>query len=408
MRATKVGVGKKVLVGFSGGLSSRVLLHHICAFHAVDPRKNRKFSGLTICHVDQRAIVGGENHTETLRSIVESYGHSLAVIPLEDIFGDDSRTFVQTQSGNEDTLSLHVKGVTSSAGSKVEKLQRCFTSIGKLSSKEDLLHYLTMQLLYETARSTQCSAVILGDNSTRVAIRVMTQISKGRGFSMPLDVASESTWLPDLMLLRPLRDVDSKEIALCNQYENLKSVHVPNLTTGMPVKSSIDRLTEDFITGLQRDFPSTVSTVARTAFKTPTRWNAEGVERCALCNGPIPPDAINWRSRHTVSSFSTSTTTSTTSPPPTDATCSTDCGITGSCCSPTPTSSDPFDLALHLCYGCQNFIRDARDEAELVKKRGGEVVPVTLPGYVGETVDKARGREWMRKEIGEFLVEDDE
>ena len=49
---------------------------------------------------------------------------------------------------------------------------------------------------------------------------------------------------PDLIVLRPLRDVDAKEIALCNQYENLKSVHIPNLTTAMPVKSSIDRLTE--------------------------------------------------------------------------------------------------------------------------------------------------------------------
>ena len=65
-------------------------------------------------------------------------------------------------------------------------------------------------------------------------------------------------------------------------------------------------------------------------------------------------------------------------------------------------------MASHLCYGCQNFIRDARDEAELVKKKGGEEVPVTLPTYVAEAVEKGRGREWMRNEISKFLVADDE
>ncbi|KAJ3045491.1 Cytoplasmic tRNA 2-thiolation protein 2 [Rhizophlyctis rosea] len=370
MRATKIGEGKNVLVAFSGGLSSRVLLHAISAFNSVDPRKKRKFNGLV-------------DHTDIIRKIVESYGHTLLSIPLEDVFANGGAAVAQPSREGEGPLSLHVKLTAQSPGSSVEKLQKCFSALGKLSSKEDLLHYLTMQLLYAAARRNDCHGLLLGDNSTRVAIRTIAQVSKGRGFAMPIDVASECDWLRDVILLRPLRDVDAKEIGLCNQYEGLETVHVPNLTTAMPTKASIDRLTEDFITGLQRDFPSTVSTVARTAFKTSTEWNAEGVERCALCSGLITLPTCHYLKPIIRTFFRRML-----------------------------RNKRILRINVMLLLTRHNFIRDAKDEAKRLSRKGGEVVSkdvaVILPPFVMDTVEKSRGREWMRREIEGFLIEDDE
>lgn len=87
----------------------------------------------------------------------------------------------------------------------------------------------------------------MADSSTRQAIKMISMTSKGRGYSIPLDIGVENdTSFPDLAILRPMKDILSKEIGLYNRFCNLeKYVLAPtNWATKAPPKNSIERLTE--------------------------------------------------------------------------------------------------------------------------------------------------------------------
>lgn len=71
--------------------------------------------------------------------------------------------------------------------------------------------------------------------------------SKGRGFSIPLDVGVEAdTGIKGLSVLRPMKDMLSKEIGFYNRFQGLsEDVIAPvNFHTQANPKSSIERLTE--------------------------------------------------------------------------------------------------------------------------------------------------------------------
>ena len=84
---------------------------------------------------------------------------------------------------------------------------------------------------------------------------------------MPLEIAGETQWFGgryyidvilsfvklivtiimiqlDTKIMRPMKDMLSKEIGLYNQFLHLDSVFIPSLTTMLPPKASIERLTE--------------------------------------------------------------------------------------------------------------------------------------------------------------------
>ena len=48
----------------------------------------------------------------------------------------------------------------------------------------------------------------------------------------------------DTKVMRPMKDMLSKEIGLYNQFLHLDSIFIPSLTTMLPPKASIERLTE--------------------------------------------------------------------------------------------------------------------------------------------------------------------
>merc|ERR1711971_850418 len=70
-----------------------------------------------------------------------------------------------------------------------------------------------------------------------------------------------------------------------NNLFNVPSVFVPCLTTKGESGASIERLTEDFVTGLQADYQSTVPNIVRTSEKMGLpNMNAD---RCPFCQSPV-------------------------------------------------------------------------------------------------------------------------
>ncbi|CAG8624724.1 956_t:CDS:2, partial [Paraglomus occultum] len=286
---------EKALVALSGGPSSSVMLQLLYEYNREEPHKKSKkqvFKSVEVCFIDESAIVGEQGIVENVLQMVQKLNYNFMRIPLEDVFSPD-----YTISGVYDdvlkitTDSIHRKpsqelfhSIQQQSGSisNRDKLKALLDGASKMTVKEDFVCYLKLSLLLHYAQKKNCTRLFLGDSSTRLAIKTISLTSKGRGFSLPLEIAGEVQWFGDIKVMRPMKDMLSKEIGLYNQFLDLDSVFIPSLTTMLPPKASIERLTEDFIVGLERDYPSTVSTVARTAAKLkPSELMQD--EKCIIC-----------------------------------------------------------------------------------------------------------------------------
>lgn len=173
----------------------------------------------------------------------------------------------------------------------VERLLQAFESCKTVEAKQELKRQFIQQCLNEAAENNGCEVIFVGETSTRVAIKTLTMVSQGRGFTLPLHTAPEVQLKDNVFLMRPLKDHLSKEVRIYSQ--NLKITgHADNSLTKWPSdatsRNSVRELTEKFIFGLDEEYPSTVSTVVRTASKLQFLGNATEqstkFHRCMLCN----------------------------------------------------------------------------------------------------------------------------
>ncbi|KAG7264292.1 hypothetical protein CRUP_003868 [Coryphaenoides rupestris] len=142
---------------------------------------------------------------------------------------------------------------------QTQRLQEMFSKVKTLTAKEDLLHMLRRHLLVWTARAEGYSKLMLGENCTRLAVKLLANIALGRGAQLAVDTAFSDPRYGDIVAVRPMRDYAAKEISLYNYMWNVPCVFTPGLETKTADKSSIQRLTESFVVKLQTDFPSTTS-----------------------------------------------------------------------------------------------------------------------------------------------------
>uniref|UniRef100_A0A8C4VY78 Cytoplasmic tRNA 2-thiolation protein 2 n=1 Tax=Gopherus evgoodei TaxID=1825980 RepID=A0A8C4VY78_9SAUR len=173
------------------------------------------------------------------------------------------------------------------AAVRTEQLIRLFGSVKTLTAKEELLQTLRNHLILHTARTQGYSKVMMGESCTRLAVKLLTNLSLGRGASLAMDTGFSDDRHGDVVVVRPMREYSAKEIAFYNHLFGVPTVFTPALDTKALEKASIHRVIERFVYGLQAEFPSTVSTVYRTGEKlsvTPGDASpAAEPERCLLC-----------------------------------------------------------------------------------------------------------------------------
>ncbi|KAH9037898.1 hypothetical protein EDB85DRAFT_2142229 [Lactarius pseudohatsudake] len=135
-------------------------------------------------------------------------------------------------------------------------------------------------------------------------------VAQGGGFVVPQTIQEEwippfvdcvpgdSSWKGEVRLVRPLRD---------------------RLTNGLT----------EFIIGLERDYPSTVSTIAKTAGKLAPK--GESGERCILCELPTQRSVRGWKARTSIRTFTDEA-------------------------SPADDASSSLSLLSNLCYSCHTTL----------------------------------------------------
>uniref|UniRef100_A0A674NB42 Cytoplasmic tRNA 2-thiolation protein 2 n=1 Tax=Takifugu rubripes TaxID=31033 RepID=A0A674NB42_TAKRU len=440
--------GEKVLLAVSGGPSSCSMLSQVQQGLSQNAHKKLRFVP-GIVFIDEGGAVGQsvEERRKTvaeLQTVFKATGFPFHIVPLEQVLALPSEVITTVPPSSQRTASAYKAAVdkftnelkfigessNSRATEQEEKetlfpdvpesetqlLQQLITSAKTLTARQDLLNTLRQHLLVHTARTEGYSKLMLGDHCTRLAIKLLTSISLGRGAQLAQDTGFADLRFGDVIIVKPMRDYSAKEIAYYNHMFSVPTVFTPNLETKTTEKASIQRLTESFVTKLQADFPSTVSTIYRTSEKLQTvaKGSSTGhqCDRCLLCMCTLDTDVekasafkatlISEQLSRTKSPRASSTNIQ--SPNPEMAAtagqcCSSeeakDCDSVASgegCCSPAKTP-EATDLKSLLCYSCRLTMKDMSSMER-------------LPPYILLEAQRRQRRSRMREEIADFLLDE--
>ncbi|XP_008320706.1 cytoplasmic tRNA 2-thiolation protein 2 isoform X1 [Cynoglossus semilaevis] len=436
--------GEKVLLAVSGGPSSCSMLRQVQEGLSQNAHKKLRFLP-GIVYIDEGGAVfrSSEERQKTvaqLQAIFKATGYPFHIVPLEQVLDLPSSTILTAPSASQPAHTGAYKTavdqfiqheISSSAAREVQEetdvyesqephtqaLQKLIGSAKTLTAKQDLVNTLRQHVLVHTARSKGYSKVMLGDSCTRLAVKLLSNISTGRGAHLAQDTGFSDTRHGDVILVRPMRDYSAKEIAYYNHVFAVPSVFIPGLDTKNADKASIHRLTESFVNKLQADFPSTVSTIYRTSEKLQTvcgsSSTADPCDRCLLCVCALDTadDGVSAL-QATLTSEKLSKFRGNTRPgmpvlisgelrqsAPTVRDCRSgegeNCGqaqVGGSCCS-SDMKPEKTDLKSTLCYSCQLIVKDLSSVE-------------CLPQYILSEAMRRQRRSLMRKEISEFLLDD--
>uniref|UniRef100_A0A4W4GZ13 Cytoplasmic tRNA 2-thiolation protein 2 n=1 Tax=Electrophorus electricus TaxID=8005 RepID=A0A4W4GZ13_ELEEL len=317
--------GEKVLLAVSGGPASSSMLTQVQEGLSRDAPKKLRFAP-GIIYIDEGGACdqNAEEREKTLsqmEAIFRKTGFPYHIVSLEQVFslpnsvlepvscgperpGSSYKAAVDqylqqkevnqrqgqlaTEEAQDAVAHLSVQASQVSPEHK-QALEKLFSSLKTLTARQDMLQTLSRQhLILHTARLNGYSKVMMGDSCTRLAIRLLSNISLGRGASLAVDTGFSDPRYGDVVIVRPMRDYSSKEIAFYNRLFGVRSLFISGLGTKTSDKASIQQLTESFVIKLQADFPSTVSTIYRTSEKLhtacpPQTSGAVAADKCLLC-----------------------------------------------------------------------------------------------------------------------------
>ncbi|XP_071442179.1 cytoplasmic tRNA 2-thiolation protein 2 isoform X2 [Hetaerina americana] len=270
----------RILLATSGSQSSVALLHMVSEGLSEQNNKRFLFTSLAV-HIDEGAVTGlsRDERVEALKAVAkqaEDLNFPFYTVQLSNSLNLNPTSILDVNAKVED-IDLNENRIV--AGD--EQLTSLFCKTRTLTSKEDLLGKLRQNLLMAVAKELGCNKILLGDNGSQLAVKLIANVSIGRGAHLPWDIGFCDVRDSGVMILRPLKEFMGKEIAFYCVFNKLSAVPLPSLSTKTFRMASIRRLTEDFLFGLHADFPSTFSAVIKTGDK--LALPTEGSARCVLC-----------------------------------------------------------------------------------------------------------------------------
>ncbi|TCD65230.1 hypothetical protein EIP91_002938 [Steccherinum ochraceum] len=332
-RRTALKPQGNLLVGFSGGLGSTVLLDLVHRYYVVPdkaliqddggshhPRHERVWKRVVVGYVEVcDAFPSMVERMSDVRAIMEGYG-GFEFVPLriQDAFdpcwwkkiGRDPVN-LGVDMTDEALKLLRLEESTS----PLEAMRSYMASLPTTTARSTALQTLTRVLLQYTAQANDCSHLVLGTSLTSLAVSLISGVAHGGGFHVreemqeewtadqssdrEVDVAKKATKRHGLRIIRPLRDVGMKECGAWSWWMGLKVVGRENWEWP-GFKPGIGALTKAFIVGLEKDYPSTVSTIVRTCGKLSPKGIVEG--KCISCERPIQSGIQDWQARISIRS----------------------------------------------------------------------------------------------------------
>ena len=394
MTATKPG--ERILVSVSGGENSVGLVHMLQQGIVADHKK-LLFTPLVLW-IDEGCVFGldmdqrRQNADEVIRNL-SSFGFSVNVVLLEDYNTSDSELINVYQSSGD------IKYNATKAG----KMSITFKNIKDKSSKEEFLIQIMRGVMLAAAKSLDCGKVLTGETGTRLAVELMSSVASGVGGGLPHRVGFRDSREEGVVILRPMRELSSKEVSLYCVYNNLVTWHGQEV---QGVGDTIRNVTQEFLVGLQDNFPSTIPTVNRTGDKLTTVVEtedqmAEDIATCCLCGASLDTDADTRHNALQATQYSSFISAGGGNKDPDDNKINQNgvnkdgtecCGEgDGSCQTKKCHSVTLEELMSHLCYTCRRTF----DKIESIND---------IPEKLLDRVKAQIRRSEMKNEISDFLL----
>ena len=281
---------RHILLALSLSISSVSLLH------LLDTQlKERSHQGrhpgfvIHLLFIDESRIAGLTSSQKQIQTVKTAFSaHEIDVIPIQDCFkyGINIDEYSRREGQSEDT-----------ATDPLQRLETCLISVNSPTSKADLIHITRGRLIAAFAKQKECTHVVYGDTTTRLAERTLEETAKGRGGHLPWLVA-DNVALYGVERSYPLRDLLRKELLI------YASIMEPPLTVfcsddahpGVAVSSkgkSIDLMMGQYFASVEESYPSIVANVVKTTAKLNSSTSAQDAPTCELCLLPLPSKALD-------------------------------------------------------------------------------------------------------------------
>ncbi|CAG2120701.1 unnamed protein product, partial [Medioppia subpectinata] len=273
--------GERVLIAFSGGVNSSAMVRMITdGLKEVQHKKLRFVPSLV--HIDESIL--SDEPIERNEPIIKE---------IRDLMLDTKwQCFVSSlhMSYRENDTNFYTDLIQQSVDSQSDNDCRkafmdSFSGIKSLTSKQEFVKRMRNRLIADIAYIEKFDKIFFANNSTDLAINLMSDVSVGKGIQLQSEAAfiDERNETP---ILRPMRELTAKEITFYVVYQKLNFVVTKNLATNTSLKSSIQRMTETFLNGLQSEFPATLFTIIKTGDKLKVS-DSQSHDKCIVCKTSI-------------------------------------------------------------------------------------------------------------------------
>ncbi|EGG17788.1 cytosolic thiouridylase subunit 2 [Cavenderia fasciculata] len=407
---------ERLMLAVSGGVSSRVMMDLVSHFIGGNGSKGTKaklFFKVCVVHINISCLdqVSGRateqdhldhaqrqaNLVRSLEEAAQQYEFPFYNIPLENIYGCDESNKKERQ----------------------QMLIDSFTQFTSSTSKEDILEHFRNQLLFETAHSLGFNKILFGTSSNRLATRLLSSTSKGRGYNVPNETNMVDQH-KDIRFIQPMRDFLLKEIHIYHRKMSFIDYTNHNvLLFNNNSKGSINALCEKFINHLQDISNQTIHTLLRSVDKLVSPIDENSVS-CSICCANLSEQEIKQLEQYSLALKSSSSSSTTTSTSSCKSSCN-NCSASSSCCSTNNNNNNnnnnnsiQLTNNIHkptLCYSCNQLLRDVKQPPVLTVVPSDSTTtptPPTLPIYVQKNSTVLLKSYQLRNEIKDFLLDDDE
>ncbi|KAL1628622.1 Cytoplasmic tRNA 2-thiolation protein 2 [Neofusicoccum ribis] len=277
---------RTLLLPVSFGVSSVTLLYLLDEHLKRQAAKTgRTGYALHVLFVDTSAVERDIPEPSRLDQLKDAFpGHEYSSVALADIF--DSSDAEQVVQALPESASAEV---AIESQTPQEKLERLIVSLPSATSRADVISTLKNRLIVSFARTHGYKGILWGDSTTKIAEKTLAETAKGRGFSLPWQVADGMSPF-GIVFNYPLRDLLKKELVAHAELTSppltsLYHAQQPTQVSASAKNTTIDDLMKQYFESVEQDYPSIVANVVRTSSKLEPATTAD--DTCHLCNMPV-------------------------------------------------------------------------------------------------------------------------
>ena len=313
-------------------------------------------------------------NTAEMREILESYGFSYHFARLEDY--NSAEVMVCDGEGGAEELQYDEL--------QARALHSSISSLKDASARQELLLQVRRSVLLAAAAQLSCLKILTGETGSRLAVELLSGVAGGVGAGLPHRVGFRDTRHP-VTILRPMRELTVKEVYLYAAFQQVTTWHGQEVAPA----DTIRRVTQEFLFGLQENFPSTIPTVNRTGDKLSVAEEESGEERCCLCEASLDTETVQHNAlQATLYSSLMSGGAQTDTQAGDQSGC---CGEGDGSCQTRSCSLTMQEVLQALCYTCRRTFE---------KVKSVESIPASLR----ERIKTHVRRKGMKQEISDFLL----